>query len=69
MAIPSDRNILIKEVENFSKYRDLEIETGKLWKMRATTTPVVVGALGVIKKGKTSNNEKIPGKIYLEELQ
>ena len=40
-----------------------------MWKMRATTTPVVVGALDVIKKGKTSNNEKIPGKIYLEELQ
>ena len=37
--------------------------------MKTTTIPVVMGALGVIKKGMRSNIEKIPGKISLEELQ
>ena len=37
--------------------------------MKTTTIPVVIGALGVIKKGMRSNIEKIPGKISLEELQ
>ena len=69
MTIPSDRNVSIKEVEKFSKYKDLEIEIGKMWKMKVTTIPVVIGALGAIKKGMKSNIDKIPGKIYLEELQ
>ena len=37
--------------------------------MKVTTIPVVIGALGAIKKGMKSNIDKIPGKIYLEELQ
>ena len=69
MTIPSDINVSIKEVEKFSKYEDLEIEISKMWKMKTTTIPVVMGALGVIKKGMRSNIEKIPGKISLEELQ
>ena len=69
MTIPSDRNVSIKEVEKFSKYKDLEIEISKMWKMKTTTIPVVIGAPGVIKKGMRSNIEKIPGKISLEELQ
>ena len=40
-----------------------------MWKMETTTIPVVIGALGVIKKAMRSNIEKIPDKISLEELQ
>ena len=69
MTIPSDRNVSIREVEKFSKYKDLEIEISKMWKMKTTTIPVVIGALRVIKKGMRSNIEKIPGKISLEEVK
>ena len=69
MTIPSDRNVSIKEVEKCSKYKDLEIEISKMWNMKISTIPVVIGALGAIKKGMRSNIEKIPGKISLEELQ
>ena len=69
MTISLDRNASIKEVENFSKYKDLEIEISEMWKMRTIIIPVVIGTLGVIKKGMRSNIEKIPGKISLEELQ
>ena len=44
-------------------------EVSKMWKMKATTFPVVIGALGVTKKGMRSTFEKNPGKINLEELQ
>ena len=30
MTIPSDRNVSIKEVEKFSKYKELEIEASKM---------------------------------------
>ena len=69
MTIPSDRNVSIKEVENLSKYKDLEIEVSKMWKMKTTTLPVVIGALGVIRKGMRLKVEKIPGTIHIEELQ
>ena len=49
MAIPTDRNVSIKEVEKLSKYKGLEIEVSKMWKMKTTTLPVVIGALGVIR--------------------
>ena len=40
-----------------------------MWKMKTIIIPVVIGALGDIKKGMRSNIEKIPGKISLEEFQ
>ena len=68
MTIPSDRNVSTKAIEMFSKYKDLEIEISKMRKMKTIKIPVVIGALGVIKKGMRSNIEKITGKISLEEL-
>ena len=69
ITIPSDRNVSIKEVKKLSKYKDLEIEVSKVWKMKTTTLPVAIGALGVIKKGMTLKVEKIPGTIHIEKLQ
>ena len=52
-----------------SKCKDFEIEVSKMWKMKTTTLPVVIGALEVIKKGMILTVEKIPGTIHIEELQ
>ena len=51
MAIPSDRNISVKVAEKLSKYKDLEIEITKMWGLKTITVPLVIGALGVAKKG------------------
>ena len=51
MSVPSDNNISVKEFEKRSKYKDLEIEIAKMWKMETKTIPVIVGTLGMIKKG------------------
>ena len=51
MSVPSDSNISAKEFEKRSKYKDLEIEIAKMWKTKTKTIPVIVGALGMIKKG------------------
>ena len=37
MTVPSDRNVSIKEVKKYSKYKDLEIEISKMWKMKTIT--------------------------------
>jgi len=51
MAIPTDRNTSVKVRGKLSKYKDLEIQIEGMWGMKTTTTPVVIGALGLIKKG------------------
>ena len=61
MAVPSDRNASSKVVEEFSKYKDLQIEITRMWKMETETILVVTGALGVIKKGLEKYVDKIPG--------
>ena len=69
MAIPSDRNTSVKVAEKLSKYKDLEIEITKMWGLKTITVPVVIGALGVVKKGIEKHIDKIPGKIDITELQ
>ena len=51
MTVPSDRNIALKEIEKISKYKDLELEIQRMWHMKTIVIPVVVSALGTVKKG------------------
>ena len=69
MAVPSDRNTSLKTTEKLSKYKDLEIETTRMWGMKTETIPVGIGALGLNKKGLQKHTEKIPGAININELQ
>ena len=69
MSIPSDRNVSAKVFEKLSKYKDLEIEVEKMWHLKTKTLPVVIGALGLIKKDTDKFLEQIPGNLRLEEVQ
>ena len=59
MTVPSDRNIALKEIEKKSKYKDLELEIQRMWHMKTVVIPVVVGALGTVKKGMVENIKKV----------
>jgi hypothetical protein len=50
MAVPADKNILEKEKEKVAKYQDLKMELQRIWKMKVTVVPVVIGALGSVPK-------------------
>ena len=69
VAAPADKNISLKEFQKLSKYKDLETEVTKIWKLKTKTIPVVIGALGVIKKGTQNFIDQIPGKPSLQEMQ
>ena len=64
MSVPSDSNISAKEFEKLSKYQDLEIETGKMLKMKT----VIVGALALIKKGTHKYVNEIRRNLALAEI-
>ena len=51
MSVPSDSDISAKEFQKRRKYKDMEIEIAKMWKIKTKTIPVIAGALGMIKKG------------------
>ena len=69
MTIPSDRNIALKETEKKSKYKDLELEIQRMWRMKTEVVPVVVGALGTIKKGMIENIKKVSERATVTETQ
>ena len=69
MGVSADSNISAKEFEKLSKYKNLEIEIAKMWKVKTKTIPVIVGALGMIKKGTQKYVTEIPGNFSLAEIQ
>ena len=50
-AVPKDLGEKIKEGERIDKYLDLARELNKLWNIRVTVIPVVLGTLGIVSKG------------------
>ena len=68
MSIPTDQNILAKEFDKLSKYKDLEIEIQRMWKLTTSTVPVITGALGMIKRGCQKHLDTIPGEPQLQEI-
>ena len=50
-AVPADHRVKLKENEKKDKYLDLAKELKKLWNMKVTVIPIVIGALGTVTKG------------------
>ena len=71
ITVPSDRNIALKETEKKCKYRykDLEIEIQRMWHMKTVVIPVVVGALGTVRKGMVENIKKVSERANMTEIQ
>ena len=49
-AVPADHRINLKECEKKNKYLDLARKLKKLWNMKVTIVPIVIGAFGAITK-------------------
>ena len=69
MTVPCDRNVSIKEMEKKSKYKDLEIEIQRMWKMKTEVIPIVIGALGTIRKGMEDNIRSVSGNMNIQTVQ
>ena len=50
-AIPADHRIKLKECAKKDKYLDLARELKKLWNMKVTIVPIMIGAFGIITEG------------------
>ena len=49
-AIPTDQTVKIKDSEKIDKFLEIPSEPRKLWKMKVTVIPIIVGTLGTLLK-------------------
>ena len=68
-AVPADHKINLKESEKKNKYLDLARELKKLWNMKVTIVPIVIGALGTITKGLLKGLEDLEVGRRVETIQ
>jgi len=69
VAISGDRNVIEKEAEKILKYKDLTIETQRMWNVKTKVIPVITGATGTISKSFRKYVSNILGKYEVKELQ
>ena len=69
MAIPADRNVVQKEAEKKLKYKSLSIEVQRMWNLKCTIVPVIIGATGTVRRSLRNNLETVPGKHSIDSLQ
>ena len=68
-AVPADHRIKLKECEKRDKYLDLARELKKLWNMKVTIIPIVIGAFGTVTKGLLKGLEDLEVGGRVETIQ
>ena len=69
VAIPADRNVVQKEVETKLKYKSLCIEIKRMWNLKCTIIPIIIGAIGIVTRSLRKNLEVVPGEHSIDSLQ
>ncbi|KAL1464022.1 hypothetical protein WDU94_003708 [Cyamophila willieti] len=71
VSIPLDSNITAKEAEKKLKYKDLQIETQRMWGLKTIIIPVNIGATGTINMNvdKKENEKKLKYTDLAIEIQ
>ena len=68
-AVLADHWIKLKECEKKDKHLDFARELKKLWNMRVTIVPIVIGAFGTITKGLLKGLEEVEVGRRAETIQ
>ena len=68
-AVPADHRIKLKECEKRDKYFDLARELKRLWNMKVTIIPIVIGAFGTVTEGLLKDLEDLEVGDRVENIQ
>jgi hypothetical protein len=63
VATPANRNVVHKEEEKKLKYKSFGKEVQRMWNLKCTMIPVIVGATGIV-----TNLTKKTWKLYKEHI-
>ena len=69
MAITAECNVVQKEAEKMLKYKSLCIDTQRMWNLKCTVVPVIIGASGIVTRSLRKNLEAVPGKHSIDSVQ
>ena len=69
VAIPTDRNAVQKEAEKKLKYKSFCKEIQRIWNLKCTIMPVIIGATGIVTRSLRKNLDAVPGKHSIDSLQ
>ena len=69
VAIPADRNDVQNEAEKKLKYKSLCTEIQRMWNLKCTIIPVIIGANGIVTRSLKKNLEAVPGNHSIDSLQ
>ena len=69
MSVPGDCNVVSKEYEKRSKYKDLEIEIQRMWRMTTVVLPIVIGALGTMSEDSDKYIKALPSDVCPKQVQ
>jgi hypothetical protein len=69
VAISADINFVQKEAEKKLKYKSLCIEIKRMWNLKCTVIPVIIGATGIVTRSLRKHLEAVPGKHSIDLLQ
>ena len=58
-----------KEAEKKLKYKSLYIEIQRMWNLKCTITPVIIGATVIVTRSLRKNLEAVPGRHSIDSLQ
>jgi hypothetical protein len=69
VAIRADRNVMQKEAGKKLKYNSLCTEIQRMWNIKCTIIPVIIGATGIVTKDLKKNLEAITAKHLTDSVQ
>jgi hypothetical protein len=69
VAINADRNVVQKEAEREVKYKSLCIDIQRIWNLKCTIIPVIIGDTGIVTRSLKKTLEAVPGKHSIDSLQ
>ena len=69
VAIPADRNAVQKEAEKKLKHKRLCIEIKRMWNLKCTIIPVIIGSTGIVTRSLRKNLEAVPGRHSIDSLK
>ena len=69
VAMPANGNVVQKEAEKKLKYKILCIEVQRMWNLKRTVMPVIIGATGIVTRRLRKNLEAVPRKHSIDSLQ
>jgi len=69
IAIPANRNVVQMGAKKKLNYKTLSIEIQRMWNLKCTIVPVIIGATGIVTRSLRKNLEAVPGKQSIDSLQ